>query len=301
MIHKITGIIDKPVRDFIYQVIRYMPLGLCVDVGAAAGFLTRRIRLAGDNNTQVVAFEPFPGNHGFFLQSTHDLDNVKLIKKAVSDQVGITEFIVPSVVKGNEPGWEKFTGYSSLGYLAPSGDKVIETSKSGIPTKTEEQRLKVETTSIDYEFAGKVIDFMKIDVQGSEAKVLAGAQSLLRRNSIKCFYLEWSGEHEIIRILEEYNYRIYDSLYVVGPTNPQIHLFEEIGFEFVEELKLSIGKVAYDLRLVSDKVSSQEAIDTVRREQLGWIQTDLIAISSDSEALFLDAVGKYCQGKIGSR
>lgn len=297
MIHKITEIIDRPARDFIYQILRYIPLGLCVDIGVAAGHLTRSIRLAGDVKTQVVAFEPFPGNHRFFLQSTQQLNNVKLVKKAVSDHVGLAEFIVPSVVKGIEPGWENYTGYSSLGYLAPDGDRLNVPSENGISNRSEEQRLRVDTTSVDFEFQGSVIDFMKIDVQGSEGKVLDGSQSMLRSNSIKILYLEWSGEREIIQRLEEHDYRIYDSLYVVGPTSPELGPFEQIGFEFVEELKLSNGKLALELRLVSDNISPQDAIDAIRTKRLGWIQTDLIAISNDSEALFLDAVRKYCQDK----
>ncbi|MEM7114856.1 MAG: hypothetical protein AAF614_20640 [Chloroflexota bacterium] len=73
MIRKITKIIEQPHRDFVYDVLSYLNLGLCVDVGAAAGHITRKLCHVGGEQTRVVAFEPFPGNHVYFLQSTNDL------------------------------------------------------------------------------------------------------------------------------------------------------------------------------------------------------------------------------------
>lgn len=47
------------------------------------------------------------------------------------------------------------------------------------------ENLIVETTSIDTEFTlGEPIDFMKIDVQGEETRVLLGADGMLRTRSI---------------------------------------------------------------------------------------------------------------------
>lgn len=70
MLRHLTEIIDKPGRDCVYDILCHLDLGLCVDVGAAAGHMTRRIRRAGGARTRVVAFEPFPGNHEFFYRST---------------------------------------------------------------------------------------------------------------------------------------------------------------------------------------------------------------------------------------
>jgi hypothetical protein len=129
MIRHLTEIIDKPRPDCVYDILCHLDLGLCVDVGAAAGHMTRRIRRAGGARTRVVAFEPFPGNHEFFYQSTMRLDKITLIKKAVSDRVGKAEFTVPSVVQGTEPGWEKYAGYSSGGFLSPRSMMHIRASR----------------------------------------------------------------------------------------------------------------------------------------------------------------------------
>jgi hypothetical protein len=62
--------------------------------------------------------------------------------------------------------------------------------------------------------------------------------------------------------------------------------FEEIGFELIGELKLSTGIIAYEMTLSDDKISPEEAIFDVRKRGLGWIQTDLIAVSGNFKKQF---------------
>lgn len=305
MIRNLTEIIDKPRRDCIYDILGHLDLGLCVDVGAAAGHNTRRIRRAGGGRTRVVAFEPFPGNHEFFYQSTMRLDNVTLIKKAVSDSVGVAEFTVPSVVQGTEPRWEKYTGYSSDGFLSSQVDdahpsiprflkRTIRRIAEGALRRPPPQRLIVETTSIDTEFtAGEPIDFMKIDVQGGEARVLLGSDGMLRTRRINILYIEWSGDPGVVRALGQHEYRIYDSTYIATPRIHDVKPFEKMGFEFIDEVQLSTGKVAYHLLLTSKQLSPSEAIKMVRKGNLGCIHTDLIAVSENTLGRFLEAAERY--------
>jgi len=296
MIRNLTEIIDKPGRRCVYDILSQLDPGLCVDVGAAAGHMTRRIRRAGGARTRVVAFEPFPGNHPFFYQSTMQLDNITLIKKAVSDRVGVAEFTVPSVVQGTEPRWEEYAGYSSVGFLSPEVDDAHPSSPSaeGARQPPPQQRLIVETTSIDTEFSvGEPIDFMKIDVQGGEARVLLGADGMLGTRRINLLYVEWSGEPGVVRALGHHGYRIYDSTYMAIPRILDVKPFEKMGFELIDEAKVSTGKVAYHLLLTSKELSPSEAIEMVRKANLGYIQTDLIAVSENSLGRFLEAAERY--------
>lgn len=304
MIHRITELVDVPRRDCIYDVLGHLDLRLCVDVGAAAGQTARRIREAGGPGTRVVAFEPFPGNHRFFAEATRGLDNVQLIKKAVGSGVGLAEFTVPTVVDGTEAGWERFVGYSSLGFLSSAvGSRRIgikghaawamRTIANRLRRRPPPRRLKVETTSMDAMFAGQDVDFMKIDVQGGEREVLRGSDAMLRRRHIKILYIEWSGDPQVVDALTERDYRLYDSTYVAGPRVYKVEAFEKIGFTLIDELRLSTGKVAYELLLTDPQVSAIEAIGRVRQRGLGWIQTDLIAVSPDTIDTFLDAARRY--------
>lgn len=311
MVRKITEILGQPKRDCIYDVISHLNLGLCVDVGAAAGHVTRKLCHVGGAQTRVVSFEPFPGNHQYFHQSTKNLNNkISLVKKAVSDSIGTAEFVVPSVGQGNEPGWEKYIGYSAVGFLSSisignAHGFVLSTQKYLMPRlqaiintvlgRPRPQILKVKTTTIDMEFPTEEIDFMKIDVQGAEAQVLLGSLTMLQEKRIHILYIEWSGEQEVVEILANNGYKIYDSTYVIGPKIYDIQPFEEIGFQYVDEVSLSVGKTAYEMILVDDNISPTEAISEVKKRGLGWIQTDLIAISKNVEEQFLMATKQFSE------
>lgn len=299
MIHKITKLIEKPQRDFIYDLLAELPLKLAVDIGAAAGMTTNLISKAGGDNVSVVAFEPFPGNHGYFLQNTASLTKVTLVKKAVGKDIGPCEFLVPSVVVGTEQGWEQYKGYSSVGFLKHQPinrwTQYLRAFLDQFRRSNTAREIQVDVTTIDKEFKGHLIDFMKMDVQGTEKDVLAGSCSLLEQQAIRLLYIEWSGCTDVIQVLIRNDYQIYDSTYVTGPKDDEIRPFEEIGFRFLEEIVLSTGKVAFELILPEEAPSPEEAIHQVQARNLGWIQTDLIAIRQNEIVQFEEAARKYWQ------
>ncbi len=301
MIGKITEIIDQPQRDCIYDILHYLDLGLCLDIGAAAGHVTRTLCHVGGEKTKVVAFEPFPSNHQYFYETIEGLDNdIRLVKKAVSDSAGTSRFIVGSVVQGTEPGWQKYSGYSSVGFLSSAyGAKYlkskIQSIFSAVFRRPGTRILDVKTTTIDMEFPNEEIDFIKMDVQGAEEKVLQGASAALEENRIHILYIEWSGEQGVTDILASHGYQIYDSTYVVGPKTYDTRPFKDIGFHDITEINLSTGKIAYEMILADDNVSPTEAIREVKNQGLGWIQTDLIAINPNVKEQFLEATKKYIE------
>jgi len=317
LIRKITEIIDQPKRDLIYDILYHLNLDLCVDIGAAAGDITRKLCLVGGANTRIVAFEPFQGNHEYFYQSTKNLNNnISLIKKAVSDSIGTVEFIVPSVVLGTEPGWEKFVGYSSVGSLAsvskvnspgspPKNQKSLKSRIRGIfsapPKRPRPLIFNIKTTTVDIEFPNEEIDFMKIDVQGAESKVLFGARTILQENRIHILYIEWAGDQEVMKILADSGYQIYDSTYIIIPKIHDPQPFEKIGFHYVEDVKLSTGNTAYEMILTNDNVSPDEAIREVKKSGLGYIQTDLIAISQNISEQFMLATKQFSEEQAKKR
>lgn len=311
-IRKITEIVDIPQRDCIYDIISHLNMKLCVDVGAAAGHSTQKLLDVGDQLTKVVAFEPYPGNHRFFEESNSAKENqVHLIKKAVSDNIGVVEFVVPSVVSGSESGWEDYEGYSSVGFLSSVSDmkdasmklkfkKLLNSPLTALLYKflrrSRPQLIKVQTTTIDSELANADIDFMKIDVQGAEEQVLLGASSLLHGQKIDILYIEWTGEQAVVDLLTSNGYEVFDSTYVVGPRSQDKEPFEKMGLKCIGEINLSTGRPAFEFVLASDSLSPREAILKVKNGKLGWIQTDLIAVSRSSIDRFLEAVNLYNDG-----
>ena len=300
MIRRITEIIDHPERDVISDILSHLDLSLCLDIGAAAGHFTKRLCHLGGKGTRVVAFEPFPANHKYFYESIAGLENdIRLVNKALSESVGTSSFSIPSVIQGTEPGWEQFIGYSSVGFLSPvSSVRHLKLKLQNLIKlvfkKPHSQIINVKTTTIDTEFPKEEIAFVKMDVQGAEEKVLRGARTALKEKRIHALYVEWSGEQEIIDILTGHGYQIYDSTYITIPKNYDTQAFKDIGFDHIVEVGLSTGKVAYDMTLVGDHFSPKEAIQEVESRGLSlWIQTDLIAISPNTQEQFLEAVKKY--------
>lgn len=49
MINSLSKLINKMEKDIIYEFIKYSKLKICVDVGAAKGFYTKRISSASKN------------------------------------------------------------------------------------------------------------------------------------------------------------------------------------------------------------------------------------------------------------
>lgn len=305
MIKKLTSLIPHPKRDCIYDIVGQLRPALCIDIGAAAGHVTRTISLASGPATRIVAFEPFPGNHDHFSNTVSDLVNdISLVKKAVSDEVGWASFFVPSTVHGTEKGWENLKGYSSVGflygfkyhslleYLVVKLKALIKRFKGRPAGKV----LRIETTTIDTEFPQESIDFIKIDVQGAEAQVLKGAKSALENGRVGVLYVEWAGEEEVIDILSSHGYEIYDSNYIVCSNAENVAPYKDMGFEVDGELNLSTGKKAYEMVLTETGDDPVESIRKIKQRKLGWVQTDLIAIHPNFKQRFMSALDNYLKG-----
>ena len=130
-----------------------------VDVGANIGYYTLLFaRLVGPSG-KVYAFEPDPNNFALLSKNVemNGFTNVVLINKAASDSSGVADLYISEHNKG---------GHSMFNF------------------NREKTSIKVETVSLDdyfREYEGN-IDFVKMDVEGAEYKVLRGMRHLLRVN-----------------------------------------------------------------------------------------------------------------------
>jgi len=128
------------------------PGDIVYDLGAHVGYYTLIASKLVGAQGKVISFEPNPKNL-IFLRShvvLNHIANVKVIESAVADYTGVASFIEGSS--------------SSEGRLS-TGDGI-----------------SVEVTSLDHFLKANpslVPDVMKIDVEGAERDVLAGAERLL--------------------------------------------------------------------------------------------------------------------------
>jgi FkbM family methyltransferase len=277
-----------PRRDYIFDFLHSRaPAGLYVDVGAASGEISERI--AADA-AQVLAFEPFPQNARLFRQRFSNHPNVRLVEKAVSSRRGRTTLFVGSTVQGDEPGWEELVGYSSVGKIETSViSKLSNYAYVGLAAVMRRRGAmvkRVATTTLDSELGEQVVDFLKVDVQGAESQVLEGAERALKSHRIKLMYLEWSGDADVERRLEDAGYSVFDSVYVGSGTDASRRNFESSGFEVVNLIPLSTGRPALEMIYRGSGSDIGSVLRTLNRRGQ-WLQTDLVSLPiSDTSEFF---------------
>jgi FkbM family methyltransferase len=272
-------------HNFIYDLVALQNPRLCLDIGAAAGSFTKRIKELTSDSTEVIAFEPFEGNHQYFFKNTQSFRNVSLVKKAVSQSAGTASFFVSSVVTGNEAGWEGMPGYSSVGTLK-------ENNKA-----KNLKELSVETIAID-DLISTHVDFMKVDVQGGELDVLKGSKKTIDTYGVDVLHLEYSGDEGIIEFLNSHDYVIFDTDYLIIPkANSERKvskgLLMTLNFYDLQVITLSTGRKAYQARMKFLDRAYTAFLQDFKRNY-GYIQTDLICVSRKYLDKFIVSLAQYC-------
>ena len=131
-----------------------------VDVGANIGFYTLNFERLVGKNGKIFAFEPEPSNFKLLeknIKINGLEDHVKVFHKAVSNKKGISNLLIGPT-----------SGTNSIVESYNTNEKIIE----------------VETIVLDEFFntLDEKIDFVKIDTEGHDAKVLEGMQNIIQRN-----------------------------------------------------------------------------------------------------------------------
>lgn len=157
---------------------------VCYDLGASIGYISL---LMARKAKQVFAFEPTAHAAADLRKhaAANKLQNITVVPSPVSDAVRTVHFTVNDNAFGSRIG----------------GDE------SKWPT--------VELTTItldDFVKSHPLPDFMKIDVEDEEARVLQGARSILRERKTKicCELHSLKSATEVKQILTEYGYKITD-------------------------------------------------------------------------------------------
>lgn len=161
-----------------------------IDIGANVGIFTVKV---GEklNKGLIVAIEPSPQNIELLKKNLrlHNLSSVIVVPKAVGNFRGKSKFLITPV-----SGQHRF--YSKTVEKSEEINKIIE----------------VDTVLLDdivKELKIKVIDFLKIDVEGAELDVLKGAKESLKFTKNIAMELHYEGEgEEVRRFLEERGFTV---------------------------------------------------------------------------------------------
>lgn len=128
---------------------------LVVDVGANAGMFSH-LAFCLNPQAEIIAFEPLPlmVGHINMLKQRNSM-NLRCIAKAAGRVAGKATLESPH-------------GYDGTSRICASGQPVGQT-------------VQVEVTTLDQELVGRAVLLMKIDVEGFEEEVIAGAMKTLSR------------------------------------------------------------------------------------------------------------------------
>ncbi len=170
-----------------------------VDVGANIGYYTL---LLAKICKKVYAIEPDKECFEILFKNVEEnnLKNVVLINKAVSDKEGEEYFMVDNENFGNH--------------------KIV--------TSNQKQVTRIKTIKLDQEIQEK-IDLMKIDVQGHEPQVIAGAKNIIKKYS-PILFLEYNGDSKMIEYLKKYYKNIFSIDYWFYVLNKGIKIDNKTGY-----------------------------------------------------------------------
>jgi FkbM family methyltransferase len=151
---------------------RYLRPGMTfVDVGANIGFYSLMAAEVAGPSGRVIAFEPNPDVHQHLQETIRNngIQNIILEQAAVGDAAGWTDLFVP-----------KESGNNTATMIANEGGRPVR-----VPVVTLDEYLDRHQVAR--------VDFLKIDAEGFEPKVIQGARSAIQAKRIGAMFCEFNG------------------------------------------------------------------------------------------------------------
>lgn len=189
------GFHEKYETELLKKIVK--PSMIFVDIGANIGYYSLVAAQLVGQSGKVYAFEPDPINYHLLLSNieTNHFRNIVPIQKAVSNQADSVKLFLD---RGN-------FGAHTL------SESNIQTERRGF--------VEVEAITLDAFFKAEgnsTVDFIKMDVQGSEGRVIEKAHDILKRNNLKILMEFWprglrnmgTEPAELLKKLHNYGFSI---------------------------------------------------------------------------------------------
>jgi len=162
------------------------------DVGAHHGFYSLLTSILVGETGSVHSFEPIPDNYKVLERniSANKVENVACIQKAAFSDNGTAQFIYFG---------ERAGAYSM--HKDKYKDNMYGVFEGTGYDKMAKEYIEIDTIKLDSysEECGKIPNFVKLDVEGSEIEVLRGMKNLLENTSLVVSVEFWGGEKNISR------------------------------------------------------------------------------------------------------
>ncbi len=191
----LEGVWEGWIAKFLHSVVKDLPRGSFVDVGAHLGWYTLLAHQLLGEDRQVYAFEPNPRVHELLNRTLHINGLAKrthLYPYALANENGMARFEVPNT-------WSANARIIDPGAAAYDGPGMVE--KGHNAAGQESTYTSVPMRTLDSVMAGLgPVDFIKIDAEGAESRVLRGAENVLDANPRIQLLVE---HHDKGKLLEE--------------------------------------------------------------------------------------------------
>jgi FkbM family methyltransferase len=186
-----TGIFDLAVSEVLARLIR--PGDTVVDAGANVGYMTLLSAVAAGRSGRVLAWEPHPELFSVLernvaaLRSRQNVAQIAIRSAALGATAGYANLIVPAHMQAND-------GVCYIGTVSDST-----------------RAIRVAAETIDLAVGDSAIAVMKLDVEGTELDVLAGARRALEDGRVTHLVFEdhVGLDSAVCRFLVAHGYRIF--------------------------------------------------------------------------------------------
>jgi len=169
---------------------------IVLDVGANIGYFTLIFAKLVGKNGKVFAFEPDPKNFDLLSKNIkiNGYKNVTLVRKALSDKTAKTNLFL---------------------------SKTNSVDHRTVDPKENRDSIEIEKITADDYFSDfkEQINFIKMDIQGSEVEALSGLSSLLQKMNDIIIMIEFApmllrrvsyGPVELLNYLKEYDFNLFE-------------------------------------------------------------------------------------------
>jgi len=171
------------------------PGSLVLDVGANIGYLSLYYRSAHEN-VAVIAIEPSPNNLRY-LRTNTAASRIEVIAAAVGESSGEVTLHEDDLTGQNS---SLIPGFGVLAANARSAGVSLRTTTVQVPMTTIDDLLVSRSGTVS---------FAKIDVEGSELRVLQGARQTLRHARPHLQVEVQVDIGEVLSLLEELDYIVF--------------------------------------------------------------------------------------------
>lgn len=198
-----TGVFDLAVSEALARLVE--PGGRLIDAGANAGYMTLLGAVAAGPTGHVIAFEPHPDLFGMLEQNVREapgarrLARVSLHNIALGDQEGEARLLLPPEFGSND-------GTARIVAHAGPADRTV-----AVRVRRLDDVLDEAGTGGGADASGGEAVVLKLDVEGHEPQVLAGAVRTLQARRITHVVFEDHdvARSEAVRLLRDAGYRLF--------------------------------------------------------------------------------------------